>query len=110
MLVDGSLFLEADSADLVKIEGELARRPSFWTRNVKVLREYSRVAGVHVPVAMSSTADVLFAGPSSFSMTYKYVEINGTSVEPKDFPAFGFPADPFTYPVTQPTIWGPFAP
>jgi len=81
MLVDGSLFLEPDSADLVRIEGELSRRPSVWTRNVRVLREYSRIAGVHVPVAMSSTADVLIVGSSSFSMTYRYTEINGVSVD-----------------------------
>jgi len=86
MLVDGALFLEADSADLVRIEGELSRRPSIWTRNVRVLREYARIAGVHVPVAMSSTADVLVVGASTFSMTYQYVEINGTPVEARDFP------------------------
>ncbi len=86
MLVDGALFLEAESADLVRIEGELSRRPSFWTRNVKILREYARVEGVHVPVAMSSTANVLIVGASTFSMTYKYVEINGRATEPRDFP------------------------
>jgi hypothetical protein len=87
MLVDGALFLEAESADLVRIEGELSRRPSFWTRNVKILREYARIEGVHVPVAMSSTANVLLVGASTFSMTYKYSEINGTPTEPRDFPS-----------------------
>jgi hypothetical protein len=87
MLVDGALFLQAESADLVRIEGELSRRPSFWTRNVRVLREYARVDGVHVPVAMSSTADVLIVGISTFSMTYQYVEINGIPTEPRDYPA-----------------------
>ncbi len=71
MLVDGALFLEAESADLVRIEGELSRRPSLWTRNVKIQREYARVEGVHVPVAMSSTANVLVVGASTFSMTYR---------------------------------------
>ncbi|HEX7139595.1 MAG TPA: hypothetical protein VF219_17210, partial [Vicinamibacterales bacterium] len=87
MLVDGSLFLEAESADLVRIEGELSRRPSLWTRNVKIQREYARVEGVHVPVAMSSTASVLVVGTSTFSMTYKYVEVNGTPTEPRDYPS-----------------------
>ena len=86
MLVDGALFLEAESADLVRIEGELSRRPSFWTRNVRILREYARIDGVHVPVAMSSTANVLLVGASTFSMTYKYAEINGTPTAPRDFP------------------------
>jgi len=34
MLIDGALFIEEDSADLVRIEGELSKRPSFWTRRV----------------------------------------------------------------------------
>lgn len=80
MLVDGALFIEADSADLVRIEGELSKRPSFWTRRVRVVREYDRVQGVHVPVSMSSTADVLIVGSSTFAMTYRYVEINGKQI------------------------------
>jgi hypothetical protein len=80
MLIDGSLFLNNDSADLVRVEGELSQRPSFWTRRVRIVREYARVGGVHVPVSMRSTADVLIVGASSFSMTYKYEEINGQKI------------------------------
>jgi hypothetical protein len=80
MLVNGSLFIEADSADLVRIDGDLSKRPSFWTRRVHVIREYQRVEGVHVPVRMSSTADVLIVGTSTFSMTYRYSEINGKRI------------------------------
>ena len=80
MLVDGALFIEADSADLVRVEGELSKRPSIWTRRVHVVREYDRVEGVHVPISMRSTADVLIVGSSSFSMTYRYVEINGKPI------------------------------
>ena len=83
MLVDGALFIEADSADLVRVEGDLSKRPSFWTRRVHVVREYDRVEGVHVPVSMSSTADVLVVGSSSFSMTYRYIEINGRPIPQK---------------------------
>jgi hypothetical protein len=82
MLVHGAVFIEADSADLVRVEGELSQRPSIWTRRVHVIREYDRVEGVHVPVSMRSTADVLLVGSSSFTMTYRYVEINGKTVTP----------------------------
>jgi hypothetical protein len=80
MLVDGSVFVAADSADLVRVEGELSRRPSIWTRNVRIVREYQRLGGVRVPVAMRSTADVLIVGSSSFAMTYRYTEINGMKI------------------------------
>jgi hypothetical protein len=80
MLVNGAIVIESDSADLVRVEGELSQRPSFWTRRVHVVREYERVAGVHVPISMKSTADVLIVGTSSFSMTYRYSEINGKAI------------------------------
>jgi hypothetical protein len=86
MLVQGALFVEAESADLVRIDGELSKRPSFWTRRVRVIREYDRVGGVHVAVSMRSTADVLIVGASSFAMTYRYTEINGKTIPEKTIP------------------------
>ena len=77
MLINGAFFIEAGSADLVRVEGELSKRPSFWTRRVRVVREYERLEGVRVPVSMNSTADVRLVGSSTFSMTYRYAEING---------------------------------
>lgn len=80
MLVNGTLFLHPERADLVRVEGELADRPSFWTRRVLVTRRYDRVGGVHVPVAMESVADVRIVGASMFTMTYRYIQINGELV------------------------------
>ncbi len=80
LLINGSVFLEDNTADLVRVEGEPTERPSFWTRHVKIIREYARVGGVRVPVSMRSTADVLVVGASNFAMTYRYTEINGAPV------------------------------
>ena len=81
MLINGHLVIESDSADLVRVDGELSKRPSFWTRRVHVTREYDRVGGVHVPISMKSTADVLIVGQSTFEMDYKYSEINGKTIQ-----------------------------
>jgi hypothetical protein len=81
MLVEGSIFLTESDADLVRVEGSLVKRPSFWTRRVDVVRRYARIAGVRVPISMTSRADVLLVGQSSFSMDYRYLEINGQAVE-----------------------------
>ena len=81
MLINGHLVIESNSADLVRVEGELSKRPSFWTRRVRITREYDRIHGVHVPVSMKSTADVLIVGQSTFEMDYKYSEINGKKIE-----------------------------
>jgi hypothetical protein len=74
------MFLSPDGADLVRIEGRLVKPPSFWTRQVRVVRRYARTAGVRVPVSMESTAKVLVVGTSTFAMTYRYFSINGESV------------------------------
>jgi predicted kinase len=64
------------------VHGCTVSAPSVWTRRVRIVREYARLEGVHVPVAMRSTADVLIVGASSFDMTYEYAEINGRMVAP----------------------------
>ena len=79
-MIDGNIFLKSTDADLVRIEGLLVKRPSFWTRRVEVSREYARVAGVRVPVLMTSVADVLFVGRSTFEMQYEYESVNGQPV------------------------------
>lgn len=80
LLVKGAVFLNPDDGDLVRIEGELSKTPSFWTRKVHVVRRYGRVAGFRVPVAVDSTAQIVIAGTSTFSMTYVYEELNGERV------------------------------
>jgi hypothetical protein len=80
LLMDGSIFLTGDAADLVRMEGLLVKRPSFWTRKVHIDRHYGRIQGVRVPVTMGSTADILFAGQSTFTMDYEYESINGVPV------------------------------
>lgn len=82
MLIDGAMFLAPADFDLVRVEGVLVKRPSFWTRKVRVVRRYGRVAGVRVPLAMESTAQVLIVGTSSFAMTYAYEMVNGQDVSP----------------------------
>jgi hypothetical protein len=86
LLVAGSMLLTLTDADLVRVEGLLSKRPSFWTRRVDVVRQYSRIDGVRVPVNMSSTAQVLLVGPSKFSMSYEYESINGRTLPPGNIP------------------------
>jgi hypothetical protein len=80
MMIDGSILLTTTDADLVRVEGVLVKRPSFWTRRVEVTRDYSRIAGMRLPVMMSSVADVLFVGRSTFEMRYEYESVNGQPV------------------------------
>ena len=80
-LVAGVMLLRPDQGELVRVEGRLARNPSFWVRNVDIVRTYERIGGVVVPVAMDSKAHIRFFGSATFRMTYSYAEINGQPVE-----------------------------
>ncbi len=82
MLVDGTVTVLSTDGELVRIEGRLAKSPSFWTNHVDIVRKYGRIAGVHVPLSIESTANVKIAGDSMFSMTYTYETINGHPVMP----------------------------
>jgi len=80
LLVDGSIFLNPDDGELVRMEGQLSKTPSFWTRRVEIVRWYQRIAGFRMPTALESVANVRIAGISTFRMTYDYESINGQRV------------------------------
>lgn len=80
-LVAGVMMLRPDRGELIRVEGRLAKNPSFWVRNVDIVRTYERIAGVVVPVAMDSKAHIRFFGAATFRMTYSYSEVNGQAVE-----------------------------
>jgi hypothetical protein len=80
MLVDGTISVLATDGELVRIEGRLAKTPSFWTNRVDIVRRYGRIEGVHVPLSIESTANLKIVGDSAFSMTYEYESVNGKAI------------------------------
>jgi hypothetical protein len=80
VLVDGRMVLSADGTDLVRIEGRLAKNPSFWTSLVNIVRHFAKVDGVRVPVSTESVAKIKFAGQSRLDVSYEYESINGRPV------------------------------
>ena len=38
VLLSGTMFLQPDGGDLVRLQGRLAKNPSFWVRNVEIVR------------------------------------------------------------------------
>jgi hypothetical protein len=80
LLISGRLVVSDPEADLLRVEGRLAKSPSFWTKSVDVVRRYGWRGGIRVPIEMTSTADIRLAGRSTFRMTIDYVAINGATV------------------------------
>lgn len=80
MLVEGRMVLDADNGELLRVEGKLAKNPSFWTSVVNVIRHFAKVDGVRVPVSTESIAKVKFAGQSTLDVVNDYESINGRPV------------------------------
>ena len=75
-LVDGILTVSADGYPL-RLEGRLAKSPSFWVKSVHVVKRFGRFAGVALPTTVESNAELRMFGKSTFTMRYDYREVNG---------------------------------
>ena len=80
-LVEGTLFLQPGDGEIVRLEGRLAKSPSFWVRNVEIVRSYKRIDGAVVPVALESTAQLRMLGSATLRMTYAYSQIDGRPLD-----------------------------
>jgi hypothetical protein len=80
LLVDGRMVLTPDGRDLVRVEGRLAKNPSFWTSLVNIVRRYATLGGVSVPVSTETTARIKFLGISQLEVAYEYESVNGRPV------------------------------
>jgi hypothetical protein len=98
-LIDGRMLLTLDG-DLVRLEGRLARSPSFWISRVTVVRSYERIDGVLMPVALDTTARLRFFGSSALRMTYCYSHIDDRAVQDAD--RWPRPASAPAHSATQP--------
>jgi hypothetical protein len=77
MLVAGMMFLNPDDGALVRLQGRLAKSPSFWVRSVQIVRSYRRINNVVLPVKLETNARLRLLGPAMLRMTYAYLEIDG---------------------------------
>ena len=82
VLVAGAMFLQPGDGALVRLQGRLAKSPSFWVKNVDIVRSYQRIEGSDLPVALESKADLRLFGPATLKMTYVYSEVGGRPVRP----------------------------
>jgi hypothetical protein len=79
-LIAGRMFLTLDG-DLVRVDGRLAKNPSFWVSRVNVVRSYERINGVVMPVSLDTTARLRLFGSSELRMTYCYSHVDDRRVE-----------------------------
>ena len=78
-LIDGILTVSADGYP-IRLEGKMTKSPSFWVKSVTIVKQYSRFAGVALPTSIESLADLKMFGRSTFTMRYRYSEVNGHTI------------------------------
>ncbi len=81
LLVDGRMVLNSQG-ELLRVEGTLAKNPSFWTSTVNIVREFALVDGVRVPVTTATVAKLKLAGQAHLDVQYQYETVNGRQVDP----------------------------
>jgi hypothetical protein len=67
-LLVGKVWVDQKDFALARIEGTPGRNPSFWTRNVHVVRTYEKIGPFWLPANTHTASDVLVFGPAEMSI------------------------------------------
>jgi hypothetical protein len=78
-LIAGRMFLTT-GGELRRVEGRLARNPSFWVTRVDIVRSYRPINGVLMPVLLETRARLRLLGAAELRMTYRYSSIDEVPV------------------------------
>ena len=72
-LIDGKIWVDANDYSIVRIEGQPARNPSFWVRNVHFVHRYQKVGEFWLAASTHTTSDVRIFGLSELTIeNYSY--------------------------------------
>jgi hypothetical protein len=67
-LIAGKIWIDQKDFALSKIEGIPGRDPSFWTRNVHIVRTYEKIGSFWLPASTHSESNVVFFGPAELTI------------------------------------------
>ena len=70
-LYSGKIWINAEDFAVMRIEGEPAKNPSFWTKETKIEQVYTKVGDFWLPSSNRSTSSIRLGGQASFSIEYK---------------------------------------
>ncbi len=80
-LLKGKAWVDSDNFLVVKVEGEPAKNPSWWIKDLKIAIDYGRADGVWLPLATRATADIRLLG--THTLTSKDVEVHAVAENAK---------------------------
>ncbi len=79
LLYRGKIWVDAEDFAVVRIEGEPAKNPSFWTKDTKIEQVYGRVGDFWLPVSNRSSSSIRLGGHADFSIDYSDYRITSTA-------------------------------
>jgi hypothetical protein len=74
-LFDGKIWIEASEFAIAKIEGQPAKKPSFWIKRVEFVRRYQKIGPFWLPLKDESTTQVRIFGTNILTIDYANYEI-----------------------------------
>ena len=69
-LFRGRIWVDKEDYALVRVEGEPAKNPSFWTRKVHFLQQYQKAGPYWFPMETTSVTDARIFGTTEVSIRY----------------------------------------
>jgi len=78
-LIKGHIWIDSEDFAIVRLVGSPAKNPSFWTRNIKIERQYRKYGQFWLPRINSSRSRILIFGSSELMIDYFDYEINGVN-------------------------------
>ena len=80
-LLRGHIWVDADTYQLRRTEGEPGKAPSWWLRDSRIILTYGDVGGMWLQTSSESTANVRFVGPHTMvarDVEYKLSELTAS--------------------------------
>jgi hypothetical protein len=77
-LLRGQIWVDANTYQLRRTEGEPGKAPSWWLRDSRIVLTYGSVGGMWLQTSSESMANVRFVGPHTMvvrDVEYKFSEL-----------------------------------
>jgi len=82
-LMRGTIWVDAEDFAIVRMEGEPAKNPSFWIKNVQFAHKYQKQGSFWLAASDNSVSDARIFGPTKLRIDYFDYTFNEPSQEAK---------------------------
>lgn len=76
-LMRGRIWVDQEDFAIVRMEGQPAKKPSFWVREASFVRRYAKIGSYWLPVSLESVSKIFIIGASTLSIEYGDYSLNG---------------------------------